>query len=62
MHAFIDEGNYSNLTIDKALRMMLKDFKLLGELLIDVQGDTAYCLVKHMTALAPICKCMQHLY
>ena len=33
MHAFIDEGDYSNMTIDKALRMMLKDFKLPGELL-----------------------------
>ncbi|DBA73285.1 hypothetical protein WJX77_003623 [Trebouxia sp. C0004] len=31
MHAFIDEGNYSGLTIDKALRQMLKDFKLPGE-------------------------------
>ncbi|KAL3134912.1 hypothetical protein ABBQ32_007876 [Trebouxia sp. C0010 RCD-2024] len=31
MHAFIDEGDYSNMTIDKALRMMLKDFKLPGE-------------------------------
>lgn len=32
MHAFIDEGDYSNMTIDKALRMMLTDFKLPGEL------------------------------
>jgi len=31
MHAFIDEGNYSNMTIDKALRQMLKDFKLPGK-------------------------------
>jgi len=31
MHAFIDEGNYSGLTIDKALRQMLKDFKLPGK-------------------------------
>ena len=30
MHAFIDEGNYSNMTIDTALRQMLKDFKLPG--------------------------------
>lgn len=36
MHAFIDEGNYSNMTIDKALRMMLKDFKLPGELCTDI--------------------------
>ena len=35
MHAFIDEGDYSNTTIDKALRMMLKDFKLPGELFTD---------------------------
>ena len=32
MHAFIDEGDYSNMTIDKALRMMLTDFKLPGKL------------------------------
>ena len=32
MHAFIDEGDYSNMTIDTALRMMLKDFKLPGML------------------------------
>lgn len=32
MHAFIDEGDYSSMTIDKALRKMLKDFKLPGEL------------------------------
>ena len=38
MHAFIDEGNYSDMTIDRALRMMLKDFKLPGELLTDIQG------------------------
>ena len=31
MHAFIDEGNYTGLTIDKALRQMLKDFKLPGK-------------------------------
>ncbi|KAL0043362.1 hypothetical protein WJX79_002614 [Trebouxia sp. C0005] len=31
MHAFIDEGDYGGLTIDKALRQMLKDFKLPGE-------------------------------
>ena len=31
MHAFIDEGKYSDMTIDKALRQMLKDFKLPGE-------------------------------
>ena len=31
MHAFIDEGNYSDMTIDKALRLLLKDFKLPGE-------------------------------
>ena len=35
MHAFIDEGNYSNMTIDKALRKMLKDFKLPGEPQLD---------------------------
>lgn len=32
MHAFIDEGDYSSMTIDEALRKMLKDFKLPGEL------------------------------
>lgn len=31
MHAFIDKGNYSDMTIDKALRLLLKDFKLPGE-------------------------------
>lgn len=31
MHAFIDEGDYSNMTIDKALRLLLQDFKLPGE-------------------------------
>ena len=31
MHAFIDTGNYSDMTIDKALRLLLKDFKLPGE-------------------------------
>ena len=31
MHAFIDEGKYSDMTIDKALRQMLKDFKLPGK-------------------------------
>lgn len=62
MHAFIDEGDYSNMTIDKALRMMLKEFKLPGELMIDFQGDTAYCFAKHMNALGPICKHMKHLH
>ena len=31
MHAFIDEGNYSDMTIDKALRLLLKAFKLPGK-------------------------------
>lgn len=31
MHAFIDGGEYSSMTIDKALRLLLKDFRLPGE-------------------------------
>ena len=37
MHAFIDEGNYRDMTIDKALRLLLKDFKQPGGRCLSLQ-------------------------
>lgn len=50
MHAFIDEGDYSSMTIDKALRKMLKDFKLPGELVWPHPGRPKHASCQSMLA------------